>query len=261
MDQVLQFFRENGQSVYRHNDIAVVRVSSEQDGVALTLPLFEEIFDKQTILYLSGGRTPKNLYAAMSQEDNLHPGAFAMVDERFGMPMHENSNEKMLRDSGLFRYMQMRNIPFYPMLNSKSREEAAEDYDQTVRTFLAQYQKHIAILGVGMDGHTAGIPSQISNLKSQKSKPDWMKDLYERAKNRMVIDYDDSKGFYKERITMTFQGLSMMDLLIVLVFGRDKLPALQAVFSEGPEEEIPGRFLKRPEIAKKTLLITDQEVV
>ena len=37
------------------------------------------------------------------------------------------------------------------------------------------------------------------------------------------------------------------------VFGEDKKDALQKVFQEGSEEEIPGRFFKRPEIAKRTL--------
>jgi hypothetical protein len=32
------------------------------------------------------------------------------------------------------------------------------------------------------------------------------------------------------------------------------------MFTEGREEEIPARFFKRPEIAKKTLLITDQRI-
>ena len=65
---------------------------------------------------------------------------------------------------------------------------------------------------------------------------------------------------FKERITMTFLGLSMLDVFIVLVFGEDKKDALEKVFTEGPEEEVPGRFFKRPEIAKRTLLITDQKV-
>jgi len=65
---------------------------------------------------------------------------------------------------------------------------------------------------------------------------------------------------FKERITMTFLGLSMLDILIVLVFGNEKQNALKLLFSEGSEEEIPSRFYQRPDIAKKTLLITDQQL-
>lgn len=291
MDHALKYLREKGQSVYQHAGISVVKVADEQEGINLVLPLFQEILDRQTVLYLSGGRTPKNLYAAMAKEEQIHPGAFAMVDERYGTPMHENSNEKMLHASGLKRYATALGIPFHLILsghpeaspkdldsspsvqNDINRKSTAEKYDDTVRTLLAQYQKHIAILGVGMDGHTAGIPAKFSLFDQGDSLlgvslETWVEDLRNRSKNRMVIDYDDKGGFYKERITMTFQGLSMMDVLIVLVFGKDKKPALELMFSDGietvrqaqGEEEVPSRFFKRPEIARKTLLITDQEV-
>jgi 6-phosphogluconolactonase/glucosamine-6-phosphate isomerase/deaminase len=42
------------------------------------------------------------------------------------------------------------------------------------------------------------------------------------------------------------------------VFGEDKQRALDGLFEEGAEEEIPARFFKRHEIAEKTLFITDQ---
>ncbi|MEN9407011.1 MAG: 6-phosphogluconolactonase [Candidatus Parcubacteria bacterium] len=263
----MQFLRENGLPVYQHHGIAVVKVHSEQEGIGLLMPLLTKIVTRRTVLYLSGGRTPKELYTTLAKSEELLPGAVAMVDERFGVPMHESSNEKMLRDSGLFRYIQMRDIPFYPVLSGKKRSVTADEYDQVVRTMLAQYQQHIAILGVGMDGHTAGIPavrvkSELHNANGGKF-PDWYEDLQERSKNRMVIDYDDGgppAGGYKERITMTFQGLSMMDVFFVLVFGKDKNPALQEMFADGSEEEVPSRFLKRSEIATKTLLITDQMI-
>lgn len=258
MDHALQFLRENGQPVYKHQGIAVTKVSNEQDGVVLALLLLQEVLDKQTVLYLSGGRTPKHLYTALAQNEQLHPGAFAMVDERYGTPMHENSNEKMLRDSGLFRYFQMRNIPFYPVLSGVSSTETADLYDQAIRSLQAQYQKHIALLGIGMDGHTAGIPATTSIGLQGKELEVWFTDLKNRSKSRMVIDYDDSQGFYKERITMTFQGLMMMDLLLVLVFGKDKKMALELMLEDGSEDEVPSRFFKRSEIAQKTLLITDQ---
>lgn len=150
----------------------------------------------------------------------------------------------------------------------EGREQSAQEYDDIIRSLLAQYQKHVAILGIGMDGHTAGIPAITSLRAKGEAQNAWIEDLEERSKNRMVIDYDDTGGFYKERITMTFQGLSMMDLFIVLVFGKDKKMALDLMFEDGPEpfgdaqgeEEVPSRFFKRPDISVKTLLITDQMV-
>ncbi len=247
--------------MYNNLGITICPVTDEKSGIAVVLSLLHALLDKQTVLYLSGGRTPKTLYGEIARGEKLHPGAVAMVDERYGDPMHENSNERMLSESALLRFATILNIPFHQILRpGLSREERSDEYDQKVRTLLSQYKQHVAILGIGMDGHTAGIPSKASlGVKGQDAET-FVLDLAGKSKDRMVIDYDDKSGFYKERITMTFQGLSMMDILIVLVFGKDKKPALELLFSDGPEADIPSRFFKRTDIASKTLVITDQEV-
>ncbi|MDP3941004.1 MAG: 6-phosphogluconolactonase [bacterium] len=271
MDEVLQTLREQGKSVYNNQGISVVNVLSESDGIALVLGILEEVLNKQTVLYLSGGRTPKELYREIAGRENIIPGAFAMVDERFGMPMHDGSNEKMLSGAGLLRFATVLEIPLYKILQKgHTREETADTYDQTVRNLLARYQSHIGILGIGIDGHTAGLPAAAGIGLKGSDLEAFQEDLRERSKSRMVIDYDDKGGFYGERITMTFLGLSMMDILFVIVFGEDKKHALELLFSDGTEpfrvklqgeEEVPSRFFKRPDIAKKTLVITDQEVL
>lgn len=135
--------------------------------------------------------------------------------------------------------------------DDNKRKLVADAYDQKIRELNAVFQKNVAILGIGTDGHTAGLPAQ--NLKFPISN-------FQLDNHSLVTEYDDKEGMYKERITMTYLGLEMMDLLIILVFGDDKRIALNAMFDDGKEEEIPARFFKRPEIAKKTLLITDQQV-
>lgn len=260
MEDILQFLRENGQSVFLNCGISVATVAHEKSGIDLVLPLLEEQIDRQTVLYLSGGRTPKALYSRIADSESLYPGSFAMVDERYGQPMHADSNEKMLMDTGLLRYAQMRSIPFHKILRGEERAGTADAYDQDVRTLLAQYQSHIAILGVGMDGHTAGIPAVESLGVTGEKRTHFVEDLKERSRSRMVIDYDDTGGFYKERITMTYAGLSMMDVFLVLVFGQDKKKALELMLSDGSEEDVPSRYFVHPDIAKKTLLIIDQMI-
>jgi 6-phosphogluconolactonase/glucosamine-6-phosphate isomerase/deaminase len=160
-------------------------------------------------------------------------------------------------------------VPFYTNsgvnILQVSEERAAElslkilteTLDRNSVLFLSGGRNHVAILGVGIDAHTAGIPSDPSV---------WQEfDLSGRMKTEMVIDYDDhgpsaGSGFYGERISMSFLALSHMDLNLVLVFGHDKKRALEWMFADGSEEEVPSRFFKRPDIAPKTLLITDQEI-
>ncbi len=78
----------------------------------------------------------------------------------------------------------------------------------------------------------------------------------------LVSFYDAPE--YGQRITMNYHAISVLDLIIVLVLGQDKREILNQMFKfNGEQEEIekfPAKFYLKPEIASKTILITDQIV-
>ena len=74
-----------------------------------------------------------------------------------------------------------------------------------------------------------------------------------------LVSHYELEG-YGQRITMNFLALSQLDLILILVLGKEKREALKLMFGDGPIEEIPARFYLKPEIAAKTILITDQIV-
>lgn len=253
MIQILQNILKQSNILFHQNQgITIATVANLSEGFSLAKTILYAIVDQRTVLYLSGGSTPKVLYERFAAEEKLVPGAIGVVDERFGPKFHETSNEKMFQNTGMLRYLRMRSIPFYPILEGKSREQTTEKYDGQLRTLNATYQRSVAILGIGADGHTAGIPAQSSGFRVQGLE---VSDNYD-----LVMEYNDTSGKYGERVTMTFLALSMMDVLLVLVFGEEKKKALALMFQDGREEEIPARFFKRPEISEKTLLITDQSI-
>jgi 6-phosphogluconolactonase/glucosamine-6-phosphate isomerase/deaminase len=284
-DIIRKILKEKNIFSHLNDGVTIATVANLHEGFSLAKEILYQIIDPKTVLYLSGGSTPEALYEKLAQEEKLSAGAVGIVDERFGPKFHDKSNEKMIRDTGLLRYLEMRDIPFYPILTShpesrhsefiseshgilkqvqddksvqhdNERELVAKAYDEKLRELNANYQKSVAIMGIGSDGHTAGIPSLKSNLKDQISK---IYDMYD-----LVTEYADASGKYGERVTMTFLALSMMDVLLVLAFGSGKKEAIELMFSSpvGPrsEKEIPASFFRRPEIAKKTLLITDQTI-
>jgi 6-phosphogluconolactonase/glucosamine-6-phosphate isomerase/deaminase len=233
----------------------IIKVKNTQEGFEICKKLLYETVSKNSVLFLSGGSTPKTLYQILAKEKTLKVGAVALIDERFGAKLHENSNEKMIHDTGLVKYLDENKIRFYPILQGKSMEETARDYDEALRYLFNYFPKSIGILGVGVDGHTAGIPA-IEKI-SKKILND---------KSSLVSFYDDKESFYKQRITLTFLALSRLDEIIILVFGKDKKKALQLMFtysaSSGQESiaQIPSRFLATKEINDKITLITDQAV-
>lgn len=253
LDNIQKHLTNTNRINYRNEGILICPVIDSHTGVELALSLLSQIVGKKTVLYLSGGRTPKSLYEKITKEEQLIPGAVGIVDERYGEKFHKNSNEKMIRETGLLRYLEIRDVPFYPILQPElSHEETAAAYDQQLRKLNNTFPQSVAIMGIGADGHTSGIAP---------NRKDFTNPMFESSRNHLFVsEFDDPDSFYGERVGMTFLGLSMQDVLLVLVFGEDKKDALQRMFTDGSEEDIPSRFYKRADIAPKTLIITDQTI-
>ncbi len=253
LGQIKQIIKVRNLFLLENSGVPLCKVPDQAAGFSLAAEILGKLVDKKTVLYLSGGSTPKKLYEKFTHDESLVPGAAAMIDERYGEKFHPKSNELMMQGTGLLRYLQILDIPFYPILTSAaSREETAAQYDSRLRMLQSNYPMHTGILGIGADGHTAGIAGNRTGFTNPVFDQD--------RKNLFASEFDDKKSAFKERVTMTFLGLSMLDFLLVLVFGKEKKEALSKMFEKGSEQEIPARFYTRPEIAKKTLIITDQEI-
>lgn len=238
--------------VYNNQGIQICTVPDSKAGTELLKEIVYAIVDQKTALYLSGGNTPKLFYQALAREEKLTPGVVGLIDERYGTPMHETSNEKMIGQTGLVKYLSILDIPYYTYLHGVSIEQTAERYDELYRSLNAVYRKSVGILGIGNDGHTAGIAPDRFDFQNR---------LFDSInRNEMVSWFDDTTGPFGKRVTLTFLGLTMLDFLIVLVFGEEKKRSLSELFEAGTEKDIPARFYKRIDIATKTLLITDQKV-
>ena len=233
----------------------VIVVDSIEKGIERAKEVLYREVDSKTALFLSGGKTPKSLYTRLAQEKILKPACVGLIDERYGVKTHVNSNERMIEESGLLSYLSKSGLPFYPILQDKlSRQQTAEKYDQTARNIFFHTPKSMAIFGIGIDGHIAGIPSQVAKLTNEKVNFDGPE---------FVTSYDVKEAyanFFGSRVTMTFAGLSLLDFMLVFVFGKDKKEPLKMMFTTGSFEEVPARFFNTSEASKKTLIITDQKV-
>ncbi len=220
----------------------ILRVKDSKEGLNFAKETLYREVNQKTVLFMSGGKTPKPLYEEISKEKKLRCAAVAMTDDRYSMHF-ENSNEIMFKDSGIISYFEKSNISFYPILKKGlNRSQTAREYDDTVRFLLGHFKKSVAILGIGADGHIAGI------LPGAKIS----EDLY-------VADFNFPDAEFPERVSLTFTTFSKFSLLIVLVFGEEKENALKLMVKKGSIEKIPARFLTQKNISGKTILITNQK--
>src|SRR3990167_10658696 len=126
-------------------------VSDESKGIEIAKKKIYEFVDQKTVLFLSGGKTPFNLYQKFASEKILKPGSVAMVDERYFTSEElrtnneklNSTNGKMIKNTGLLSYLESEKIPFYVILKNKPLEKTAKNYDRKVRKLLNQFQKNI----------------------------------------------------------------------------------------------------------------------
>lgn len=241
--------------VLEKGGILIAYTKDSDSGLELASDILYGTVDKDTLLLLSGGLTPKPLYEQLAKEKKLRPGAVGLVDERIG-PI-ELTNEKMIGDTGLVRYLEQANAWFYSIRRSQGQrvEQTALNYNNNLKNLFRMFTKKIAILGIGPDGHVASIAP---------NREDFINPVFGLSNNVIAAAVEDPKsmkdGGFGKRVTLTPRALREMDLLICLVFGGNKKLALERMFEDLPITMIPAHFLTSGDMARKVILITDQKL-
>jgi len=198
--------------------------STEEVSYVISQKIKTHLDDNKNILWLiSGGSAIKvaigtlKMLANKTTTKNLHVG---LIDERYGDIGHTESNWQQLKNSGIDKYR----IQRYPILESLSIKETAQKYCNTVHNLITNTDVAIGLLGLGEDGHTAGLLPNNPIMKSRK-----------------LYDYYTDNQF--ERISATPLLLNELNHLDVYIFGKNKLPALKNIFKPGIVDKVPGRIL------------------
>jgi 6-phosphogluconolactonase len=189
---------------------------------------------------LSGGSTPKSLYALLANDPSWReriPWAQTHCfwgDERHVPPDHPDSNYCMASEVMLSKVP----IPSTNIYRIKGEypdaEQVAYEYEQTLRGFfrlpVGQYPRFdLVFLGLGSDAHTASLFPGTQALHEQQ---------------RLVVANWVGK-FYAERITMTAPVLNNAACVVFLVSGEEKALPVKAVL-EGRYEpsQLPAQLIR-----------------
>jgi 6-phosphogluconolactonase/glucosamine-6-phosphate isomerase/deaminase len=125
------------------------------------------------------------------------------IDERYGRTGHPNSNVQQLYDAGF----KPKQATFFAPLNNSSLEKTVKRYEQAVQAAYSKADLVIAQIGLGTDGHIAGILPESPAL-------------YE---DTLVTAYE---GPDYTRMTLTLAALRRISQAYLFVYGRDKRAAL-----------------------------------
>ncbi|MBX4197175.1 6-phosphogluconolactonase [Candidatus Saccharibacteria bacterium] len=179
----------------------------------------------QSVLWLlSGGsaidvavQTAKDLSAL-----NLNRLMVSLVDERYGSPGHQASNWQQLIAQGF----KLTGAQLHPVLDGSSLEQTTENFNQFIKGAAINTPYKIALLGLGADGHTAGILPHSPALDSRQ----------------IVTVY---RGPDYQRITLSPLGLQLMDEAIVFATGNSKAKALDDLTKNLSSNVQPAQIIKQ----------------
>lgn len=233
------------------NGIVVVQTPTLQKANIVAQEIIERYCDSKTALFLSGDSDLKKLYEDIAKDKKIKTSAVLQIDEKFGEDFHKKSKELMMKNTGLIEYFDNQNIRFYSILGNKEINETAKNYDEALRFVFKYFPKGIGILTLRRDGGTAEIPADPKIVTQMLDDQSSLVSFYETEKNGSFV-------------TLNFNALSMLDLIVILVLGQEKREILNAFFKSSAEEEeikkFPAKLYLREEIAKKCILITDQMI-
>jgi 6-phosphogluconolactonase len=189
---------------------------------------------------LSGGSTPKALYALLAEDSAYRAQVpwqqtyFFFGDERHVPPDHSDSNYHTANEAMLSKVSINANQVFRMKGEYSNASHAAAEYEQDLRNFfhlstgmLPPFD--LVMLGMGPDGHTASLFPGTKALQE----------------NERLVTCNWVGKFYTHRITLTAPVLNNAASVLFLVHGQDKKEALKAVL-EGPYEpdQLPSQLIK-----------------
>ena len=168
-------------------------------------------------LVLSGGSTPKKLYAMLASPAHQAEMPWSRIhfwfgDERFVPPSDPDSNEGMAR-AAMLDHVPVPANNVHGMYRAGSAEDAARAYESEIRDHVEERGFDLTLLGLGPDAHTASLfPGDPS--------------ISEKA--RWVVASTGAAGV-KQRLTLTAPLLNRSQEVLFLVAGKDKAEPLSKV--------------------------------
>jgi len=196
------------------------------DAVAKSATQLAGLLSGETSLFVSGGSsfavfTTLDSILTSEQKKRMH---IMLVDERYGLVGHEQSNWNLFADTDLGSYASAHPI----LVDGKSLETTASDYTEVVANALSKH-RCISILGIGADRHVAGI------------KPMAELAFHNVFDDSLVAGYE-AQDFV--RVTLTPNALTQIDKQIVFVAGADKQFALANIADGNPLYVAPANILQ-----------------
>ena len=190
---------------------------------------------------LAGGNTPRDVYRLLATDEYASMVEWSNVhvfwgDERC-VPFNDPENNANMARETLLNHIPVAPNNIYRIQSQLPPEQAAQDYDQTLRHYFSGRNMSLprfdlVLLGIGAEGHTASLfPG--SPLLNERER--WVASVYvEKMKTW--------------RITLTPLALNAASKVVFTVIGEEKAQALKQILSQPRQPNLlPAQIVDPPD--------------
>lgn len=191
------------------------------------------------VLFLSSGGSALDALDHIDESVISPELTIGMLDERFD-PSNKVSNYMQLRKTAFYKRAVARGCRLIDTSTKKNQtlEGLADFYERELDAWRSLHPKGVVVatMGIGPDGHTAGImpfPEDASRFQELFESP------------RSIAYYDaGKKNPYSKRVTVTMTFLKKVDIVSAFIVGANKGPIFHELLECDDYREIPGCILK-----------------
>ncbi len=203
-----------------HELVVIQEFERLPERAGLILENLLEVYIQDPILLMLSGGSAGEMLSSVSPEVMSARITIAVLDERFSRDPHVN-NFSLLSKSDFFNSAQNAGVSCIPSIprSAHTLDSFAEDHERLIREWKQENPNGITIatMGVGVDGHTAGIfpfPEDPAQFNALFELPE-----------QWVVGYEVSpkKSIHTARVTVTNSFLrEEVDHALVYARGKEK---------------------------------------
>jgi len=194
----------------------------------------------KSVLFLSSGGSSFEILGHISGKVLDEHVTIGVLDERHDST-NKNNNFAGLMKTSFYESAKLAGCNFIDTRTAENQnpDELADLFEESLRNWRRDHPDGviIATIGIGTDGHIAGIMPHPEN-------PIRFEELFNG--DRLIVSYDaGSKNMHPMRITTTLTFLSFVDRPYVFAAGKEKRHVLEKLKGVWDIAEVPAHFLKR----------------
>ena len=223
-------------------------VSGPTEAIEYTIELIESHLSRavadrgRATIVLSGGSTPRPVYAGLRKFAGIQEVEWIVGDERLVEAESDDSNLTMIAQTLFDRLNIAQNRRHSPDLQQPV-EGMLSDYSRQVEALLAGDPDgcfDLALLGLGADGHTASLFPNDAKVDA-----------------RELVVLGQAPLHPTDRISLSARALSRARQVVFLVLGSSKAEAVRRSLTASPDAGPPGSWVRAEH--GRTLWLVDAE--